>query len=47
MEEQMLNGSKKVAALGTAGLALTEPALPNTGPIEFEVANSDLHGFER
>jgi len=43
----MLNGPTRVAALGLAGLALTEPALPNMGPIEFEVANSGLHGLER
>ena len=39
----MLNESTKVAALGLAGLALTDTALP----IEIEVTNSDLHGFER
>ena len=43
----MLNEPTKVAALGLAGLSLMDPAQPNTGPIEFEVANSDLHGFER
>jgi hypothetical protein len=45
LEEQMLNGFTKGAAPGFAGL--TDPTSPNAGPIEFEVASSDLHSFER
>jgi hypothetical protein len=43
----MLKGFTKVPALGVAGLARRAPAPLNASPIEFEVATSDLHGFER
>ncbi|MEJ6687585.1 MAG: hypothetical protein QNL02_00025 [Paracoccaceae bacterium] len=43
----MLNGLTKFAALGLVGRARRASALLNAGSIEFEVATSDLQGFER
>jgi hypothetical protein len=47
MEERMLKGFTKVAALVVAGLARRALSPPNTGPIEFEGATSGMQGIER